>query len=65
MSRAHPTRQFRRLNLLAAPGLLVLMLWASAGTAAAHHPSASGANRQASSQKSQKAQPIGYDISYP
>jgi hypothetical protein len=45
--------------------MAVLMLLASAGTAAAHRPADSAAYARPSSQKPPKAQPIGYDISYP
>jgi hypothetical protein len=54
-----------RASLLAVPGLLVLMLWASAGTAAAQRPAASDASAQSSSQRQPKSQLIGYDVSYP
>jgi hypothetical protein len=60
----HPPRR-PRASLLAVPGLLVLLLWASAGTAAAHRPSDAGDVARPSSQKPPKAQAIGYDISYP
>jgi hypothetical protein len=50
--------------LLGVPVVLGLMLWASAGTAAAYHPDGSDAARPGSN-KPPKSQPIGYDISYP
>jgi hypothetical protein len=61
----HRQRHSRRLNLLAVPGLLVLALWASAGTAAAYHPEASAGTARPGADKPPKSQPIGYDISYP
>jgi hypothetical protein len=47
------------------PGVVVVMLLASAGTAAAHHPIDSAAYARPSNQRPPKSQPIGYDVSYP
>ncbi|MEP6468693.1 MAG: hypothetical protein ABJC24_02885 [Chloroflexota bacterium] len=56
----------RRLNLLAIPGLLVLLLWASAGSAAARGvPASELADSRPGADKPPRSQPIGYDISYP
>jgi hypothetical protein len=58
-------RRSPRALLLVVPGMLVAMLLASAGTAAAHHPIEANGYARPSDPRPPKSQPIGYDVSYP
>jgi hypothetical protein len=55
----------RRIGLFAIPGLVLVLLAASAGTAAARGVAESDVASSRSTPKPPKSQPIGYDISYP